>query len=144
MILGKKWAFGILIGDNAYKIRLKEEVLDQMPDQLPMAVRFLDNTVMHHFIFDKVFGIPFEEQRNSRNLSFDRNFAECVGLASSGDCQMAVITQDISIETVKEVCYSGHTLPQKSTYFYPKVICGFLFGSIHPEEFDSPFYAAFK
>jgi uncharacterized protein (DUF1015 family) len=56
---------------------------------------------------------------------------------------MAVVTQEISIETIKEVCYSGHTLPQKSTYFYPKVICGFLFGSIDDKEFHSPFDDAF-
>ncbi|MCP4457280.1 MAG: DUF1015 domain-containing protein [Cytophagales bacterium] len=144
VILGKKWAFGILIGDNAYKIRLKEGMINEMPDHLPKAVRFLDNTVMHFFVFDKVLGIPLADQRNSTNLSFDRNFGECVSLVSSGTCQMAVITQDISIEKVKEVCYSGHTLPQKSTYFYPKVICGFLFGSIHPDEFDSPFDPAFR
>jgi len=144
VILGKQWAFGILIGDLAYKIRLKEGMIDQMPDHLSASVRQLDNTVMHYFVFDRVLGIPMSDQRDSRNLSFDRNFAECAGLAAAGTCQMAVITQEISIETVKEVCYSGHTLPQKSTYFYPKVICGFLFGSIHPDEFDSPFDSAFK
>lgn len=144
IILGKKWAFGLLIGTQAYKIRLKEGVINEMPEHLPIAVRLLDTTVMHYFIFDKVLGIPLEKQRDSRNLSFDRNFSECIGLTSSRACQMAVITQDLSIETIKKVCYSGHTLPQKSTYFYPKVICGFLFGSIHPVEFNSPFDAAFK
>ena len=49
---------------------------------------------------------------------------------------MAIITQGIDMEVVKEVCHSGHTLPQKSTYFYPKVICGFLFGSIKQDEFE--------
>ena len=143
VILGKKWTFGVLIGESAYTIHLKEGIIEQV-DDLPEAVRHLENTVMHFFIFEKVLGIPFHEQRDSRNLSFDRNFAECVGLVDSGACQMAVITQDISIETVKQVCYSGHTLPQKSTYFYPKVICGFLFGSIHSDEFTSTFDAAFK
>ena len=143
VILGKKWTFGILIGENAYSIHLKEGLIDEMA-HLPDAIRDLENTVMHYFIFEKVLGIPFKEQRDSRNLSFDRNFAECVGLVSSGACQMAVVTQEISIETVKQVCYSGHTLPQKSTYFYPKVICGFLFGSINPDEFTSSFDSAFQ
>jgi uncharacterized protein (DUF1015 family) len=31
---------------------------------------------------------------------------------------------------VKTVCHSGSTLPQKSTYFWPKAICGFVFSSI--------------
>jgi hypothetical protein len=35
-------------------------------------------------------------------------------------------------------------MPQKSTYFYPKVICGFLFSSIKEEEFNEPVYSPFN
>jgi uncharacterized protein (DUF1015 family) len=49
---------------------------------------------------------------------------------------MAIITQDIAIDDVKKVCYSGYTLPPKATYFFPKVICGFLFSSIKENEFE--------
>jgi uncharacterized protein (DUF1015 family) len=56
---------------------------------------------------------------------------------------MAIITQDVSIEEVKRVCHSGSTMPQKSTYFYPKVICGFLFSSITEKEFHLPEYSPF-
>jgi uncharacterized protein (DUF1015 family) len=59
------------------------------------------------------------------------------------EAQMAIITQEISIEEVKEVCSSGYTMPQKSTYFYPKVICGFLFSSIQEDEFQTPAYSGF-
>jgi uncharacterized protein (DUF1015 family) len=47
-----------------------------------------------------------------------------------GDAKMALIANDISIDDVKTVCNSGCTLPQKSTYFWPKVICGFVFSSL--------------
>ena len=43
-----------------------------------------------------------------------------------------------SIEDVKKVCASGFTMPQKSTYFYPKAICGFLFSTIKEDEFQNP------
>jgi uncharacterized protein (DUF1015 family) len=56
---------------------------------------------------------------------------------------MAIITNEVSIEDVKRICHSGFTMPQKSTYFYPKVICGFLFSSIREEEFQSPEYSIF-
>jgi uncharacterized protein (DUF1015 family) len=51
---------------------------------------------------------------------------------------MALITNEITIDQVVGVCRSGFTLPQKSTYFYPKVISGFLFSSIHYDEFTFP------
>lgn len=144
IILGKPHAFGILIGTNAYKLRLKEGLTNRVTWNFPEKIKALDLTVMHYYIIEKCLGIPGSKQRQSPHLGFDRNFAECVAMAEHGECQVAIITQDISIDTVKEVCYSGHTLPQKSTYFYPKVICGFLFGSIDEEEFYSPFDPEFN
>ncbi len=144
VILGKKWAFGLLVNDKAYKIRLKPEMIDEIHWNFPQAIKELDLTVMHYFVFEKCLGIPGKDQRDSRNLSFERNFVKCMSDVENGNVQCAIITKDISIETVKEVCYSGYTLPQKSTYFYPKVICGFLFGSIKEDEFNSFFDEAFQ
>jgi len=144
VILGKRWAFGLIMGEQAYKIRLKEGMVETITWNFPNAIKALDLTVLHYFVIEKVLGISGKMQRNSRHLTFDRNFAECVSLVAKGECQLALITQDISIDTIKEVCYSGYTLPQKSTYFYPKVICGFLFGTIHPDEFSSVFDAEFR
>jgi uncharacterized protein (DUF1015 family) len=40
---------------------------------------------------------------------------------------------------VLNVCKSGHTMPQKSTYFYPKTLSGLLFASVAEEEFNFPY-----
>jgi len=144
VILGKKWAFGLLIEDEAYKIRLKPEMIDTITWDFPQAIKELDLTVMHYFVFEKCLGIAGKDQRGSKNLIFERNFTKCLKSVIQEEAQCAIITKDISIDTVKEVCYSGYTLPQKSTYFYPKVICGFLFGSIKENEFNSFFDEAFQ
>ncbi|WP_420318803.1 DUF1015 domain-containing protein [Ekhidna sp.] len=144
VILGKQWAFGLLIGDEAYKIRLKPEMIDTITWDFPRTIKELDLTVMHYFVFEKCLGIKGKDQRGSQNLTFERNFVKCLQSVVKSEAQCAIITKDISIETVKEVCYSGYTLPQKSTYFYPKVICGFLFGSIKEDEFNSFFDEAFQ
>lgn len=144
IILGKKWAFGLLVNDEAYKIRLRPEVIGMITWDFPTAIKQLDLTVMHYFIFEKCLDIKGKDQRGSQNLLFERNFAKCLKAVIKNEAQCAIITKDISIGTVKEVCYSGYTLPQKSTYFYPKVICGFLFGSIKEDEFNSFFDEAFQ
>ncbi len=138
IILGKKWAFGLLIGDEAIKVRLKPEVHAQLNWNFPDEIKELDLTVMHYFIIENCLGIPGKEHRNSRNITFERNFANCMTKTIQGEAQMAIITQDIGMSEVKKVCYSGYTLPQKSTYFYPKVICGYLFSSIKEDEFKLP------
>lgn len=143
MILGKQWAFGVLVGNSAYKVRLKPDKIGGIAWDFPDMIKELDLTVMHYFVFAKVLGIKGVEQRTSPNLSYERNFATCCRMVLTGEAQAAIITQDLSLETVKKVCYSGYTLPQKSTYFYPKVICGYLFSSIDEkeqnEEIDSCF-----
>lgn len=144
VILGKQWAFGLLVEDEAYKVRLKPEKIGEINWDFPQAIKELDLTVMHYFIFEKCLGIAGKDQRGSKNLTFERNFTKCLTSVLGGKSQCAIITKEISIDTVKEVCYSGYTLPQKSTYFYPKVICGFLFGSIKEDEFNSYFDEAFQ
>src|SRR5258708_8110129 len=98
---------------------------------------------MHYFIIEKILGIPGKEQRASENIAFDRSFSDCLTKVIKEEAQMAIITQEVSIEEVKKVCHSGSTMPQKSTYFYPKVICGFMFGSINHQEFYLPEYSSF-
>ena len=138
IIWGKKWAFGLLFGDEAIKIRLKPEVHRQLDWNFSQEINDLDLTVMHYFVIEKGLGIPGKDQRKSRHISFERNFANCLSSTIKGDSQFAIITQDVSMEDVKKVCYSGYTLPQKSTFFYPKVICGYLFASIKQDEFELP------
>ncbi len=143
IISGKQWAFGVVIRNNAFKIRLKPESPERIKWPFPDEVRSLDLTVMHYFVLQEVLGIPGKEQRRSPHISFDRSFPDCLRKVSNGTAQMAIITNAVSIEEVKRVCHSGYTMPQKSTYFYPKVVCGFLFGSIREDEFNPSPYAPF-
>lgn len=143
IIVGKKWSFGILFKDRTLKVRLKPESFTKMKWHFPEEVKALDLTVLHYFIIEKILGIPGKYQRSSENISFDRSFSDCLTKVIRSEAQMAIITQEISIEEVKKVCASGYTMPQKSTYFYPKVICGFLFSSIKENEFQTLAYSRF-
>ena len=98
---------------------------------------------MHYFIIEKALGIKGIDQRKSKHIDFDRSFGDCLSKTILGEVQMAIITQEVTIDDIKTVCASGYTMPQKSTYFYPKVVCGFLFSSIKEEEFALPEYASF-
>lgn len=143
IIAGKPWTFGIMMKDHCYKVRLKPESLEKLKWPFPAVVKRLDLTIMHYFIIERILGIPGKMQRRSEKLEFDRSYADCLKKVIEGEAQMAIITNEISIEEVKAVCASGFTLPQKSTYFYPKVIGGFLFTSIKEEEFQEPVYSPF-
>ncbi|WP_276495884.1 DUF1015 domain-containing protein [Pontibacter litorisediminis] len=137
VIVGKPWAFGLYLNGNAYKLRLKPEVHQSIDWNFPEEVKQLDLTVMHYFIFEKILGIYRQEQRDYKGLSYERNFTACIRKVDKGEAHLALITNEISMEQVKRVCNSGAVMPQKSTFFYPKVICGFLFSSIKEDEFTT-------
>jgi uncharacterized protein (DUF1015 family) len=143
VIAGKQWAFGIMFKDKAFKVRLKPESFEKLKWPFPDEVKRLDLTVMHYFIMEKVLKIPGKEQRKSDHLSFNHNFSDCMRKVIQSEVQMAIITNELTIEDVKRICQSGYTMPQKSTYFYPKTISGLLFTSINELEFALPFYAPF-
>ncbi len=130
IIAGKQWTFGLIFQDNAYQVRLKPEAHHKMKWNFPDNIKALDLTVLHYFVIQEILGIKGKNQSDSDRIEFERSFAACLMKVIRGACQLVLITNELSIADVKTVCRSGCTLPQKSTYFWPKVICGFVFSSL--------------
>jgi uncharacterized protein (DUF1015 family) len=129
-ILGKEWTFGLIFKDDAYAVRLKPDAFPAFKWKFPEEIKRLDLTVAHYFIIEDILGIPGREQSASRCIEYERNFTKCMTEVINQRSQMAIITKDVSIDEVKRVCRCGFTMPQKSTFFYPKAICGFLYCSL--------------
>lgn len=142
-ITGKQWAFGIVMHNERHCIQLKPGAFQTLHWPFPEDVKRLDLTVLHYFILEKVLKIPGRQQRQSTQVRFERSLEECETAIASEEAQIAIITNPVTIDDVKNVCKSGAVMPQKSTYFYPKVMCGFLFGSIREEEFQLPAFSPF-
>jgi len=130
IIAGKKWTFGLIFRENAFQVRLKPGVYPSMQWNFPEEIKCLDLTVMHYFIIQQILGIKSRDQITSDCIEYERSFAGCLSKVLKSESQLALITNEVSIDEVKKVCGSGFTLPQKSTHFWPKVVCGFVFSSI--------------
>ncbi|EOZ95705.1 hypothetical protein A33Q_3067 [Indibacter alkaliphilus LW1] len=143
LILQRKWAFGLIFSENAYKIRLIPEKIHEMQLSIPEVVKEVDMMVLHYFFIDKVLGVPLDKQRFSDKIEYERNLRRCLGKVEKGIASFAVITKDVAMTQVLDVCKSGFTMPQKSTYFYPKTLSGLIFASVAEEDFAFP-YQAFK
>ena len=139
----RKCSFGLVMKDQAWIIKLKPDKFQELGKGLPEVLRELDLVVLHEVLFQNILGMSPEEQRSSSQLAFERNFARCLREVRSGSASFAVITREIELSKVLEVCKSGALMPQKSTYFYPKALGGLLFASINQEEFDYDYGAFF-
>jgi uncharacterized protein (DUF1015 family) len=60
-------------------------------------------------------------------ISYTPNWQEAVRAVDEGDAAVAVLMRPTRIEDVFAVAQRGETMPQKSTYFYPKLVSGLLF-----------------
>lgn len=132
----KRHTFGLVLGEESFTLRLKEERYSEFTQHLPESIRKLDLTVLHEVLFAKIVGIPAGEQRSSGQIAYERNFSRCISEVRSGRASFAVITRELELEQVLEVCKSGEVMPQKSTYFYPKALGGLVFASINQDEFE--------
>lgn len=138
----RKWSFGLVLSEQAFVIKFKPDRFSEIPKDLPEVLRNLDLVVLHRVLFEKILGMNPEQQRKSDRLGFERNFSRCLREVKDRRASFAVITREIELGQVLEVCKSGAVMPQKSTYFYPKALGGLLFGSINQKEFDYE-YGAF-
>ncbi len=144
LLAGKRWAFGLYLpGGAAYKLRLRPEVHAQLDWATTPEVKDLDLTVLHYFVLEKVLGIVGSEaQRRWPGVAYVRGLAECLQQVDRGQARAAFLTKEVTMAQVEAVCHSGAVMPAKSTFFYPKVLAGLLFSSVHdepPTVFDAVF-----
>lgn len=128
---GKK-AFGFYTGKECYTLlTLKDtDVLSRLlPDTLP-PVRELDVTVLHLLILERLFGIDKENMAKQLNLSYTKDFSEAIESVRSGNADCAFILNPTRVSEIRGVAAAGGKMPQKSTYFYPKLITGLVMNKL--------------
>ena len=88
------------------------------------ASRKLELNVLHKLILEKGLGIDDEKLRNQAHITYTRDADEAMGLVDSGERQIAFLLNHIAVKSVLDVASSGERMPQKATYFYPKLLSG--------------------
>lgn len=93
-------------------------------EETPAEVRALDVAVLHEGIFDRILGIDKAAQEAKTNLHYKKKLSEAMAELDDPNTQLLVIMNATPVEQIDRVCRSGGKMPQKSTYFYPKILSG--------------------
>jgi len=88
------------------------------------AYRSLDVAVLHRLILEPGLGIDKENMARQLNLSYTRDFDEACRAVRRGEAQGAFLLNATRVDQIRDVAAAGEKMPQKSTYFYPKLITG--------------------
>jgi uncharacterized protein (DUF1015 family) len=99
-----------------------EEILDEY--EVPEVLKKLDLTVLHKVLITKEFGYTQEEQMAQDGIKYIKQESEAFDLIDSGKAEASFIMAYPKIKDIKEISEAGYRMPQKSTYFYPKLLSG--------------------
>ncbi len=128
---GKK-AFGFYCGNNEwYMLVLKSlDVMGQILPDLSVPSQQLDVTVLHSLILEKIFGIDRENMEAQINLTYTKYFSEAIKGVDEGKFQCSFVLNPTRVKEIRDVAAAGEKMPQKSTYFYPKMITGMIMNDL--------------
>jgi hypothetical protein len=114
---------------NAYLLRYKGE--DNWSSDLSTASQALDVNVLHQLILKPACGIDTRNQHDLGHLAYVRgNEPPLEMIKNVPDYDFVFFVNPPDLDQIFDVAETGETMPQKSTYFYPKVYSGLVTAGI--------------
>ena len=112
-----------------YTIALRNyAVMDKIAGQLSAVSRKLDVTVLHKLVLERVLGIGEQELAGETNIEYIKDIGgavdEAIAAVDKGQKQVVFFMNPTRAEQVKQVAAANEKMPQKSTFFFPKVFSG--------------------
>lgn len=124
-------AFGFYDGASAVLLTLKDTaVMDTLLPDLSAISRQLDVTVLHTLILERLLGIDKENMANQTNLIYTRDLKEALEMVETDAANCCFLLNPTRVSEIRDVAAAGEKMPQKSTYFYPKLITGLTMNKI--------------
>lgn len=132
---GKKGRiFGMYFGDNRYLLlSLRDEgILDEIVDRSRCEEwRLLDVTILHALLIERILNISGDSIADQRNITYLTDEEEVIRSMQEGGYQVAFFLNPTRIEEVKGIAMKGERMPQKSTFFYPKLLTGLVINKLY-------------
>lgn len=127
---GNGKAFGYFDGKDSYLLVMKDiSVMKSLLPNASKALRELDVTLLHTVLLEDYFGINKEVMAAGGRLTYTRDMQEAKDLVDGGaDC--CFILNPTRVSEIRDVALAGEKMPQKSTYFYPKLITGLVMNKL--------------
>jgi uncharacterized protein (DUF1015 family) len=129
-------SFGLLTGRTLVYLTLRPDApLGKMPGlEGPAVLRQLDVTVLHAVIIEALLGVDRTAQANQTNLRYLKDTRAALAAGAEADVQAVFLMNPTPVAQVKAVSDAGEVMPQKSTFFYPKLASGMVLNPIDPAE----------
>ncbi len=123
-------AFGIYAATSAFYVAVLADTsaMDSAAPDMSRPWRTLDVTVLQKLILEKLLGIGDDKLAGGKYVEYvkdgNNKVEELVEMLDTGAKQVVFFMNPPKISQIRLVAEHGERMPQKSTYFYPKVFSG--------------------
>lgn len=119
-----------------YLLALREDVNSILDEyNVPDVLKTLDLTVLHKVILTKELGFTEDEQMAQDGIKYIKVENEAFDMIDLGKAEASFIMAYPKIEDIKRISTAGYRMPQKSTYFYPKLLSGIVINPLQNLQF---------
>ncbi len=124
--------FVLLVKDAAYCLTLLVNGIKTMSFAANHSKAWaeLDVTVLQLLVLEPAFGLKWADMATTPDIAYTRDAAEAQQLVTTGTVDVACILQNPSVTDIRDVASAGDKMPQKSTFFYPKLYSGLIVRSL--------------
>ncbi len=111
---------------------LEGAVPEQAIAQLAPSIAELDVGLLHEGILRPLLGIGPEELAAGERIGYARDAAEVEARVRAGEFDIGILMRPPTLTQIQAVADAGESMPQKSTYFWPKPPSGLLMALQEP------------
>lgn len=124
---------GIFMKDRPefYMLKLKPGLMERMfGGELPKSLINIDVTVLDRLILMEILGFDQNRLDNEKLIAYSSVAEEAIDAIAAGKHDISFILNPTRIDQVRRVAEAGLIMPNKATYFYPKVITGHIMNKL--------------
>lgn len=127
-------SFLLLSGGRAIYLTLRSDADAAAAIPGPAVLRTLDVTVLHTMLIEQGLGIDRAAQEAQTYLRYLKDNEQALAAAREPGVQAVFMLNPTRVDQVMAVSEAGEVMPQKSTYFYPKIASGLVLNPLDPAE----------
>jgi uncharacterized protein (DUF1015 family) len=116
-------------------LRLKNKrIMQRLAKDLSAPLRELDVSTLHLLILEHILGMTLEQQEGGANIHYTQDEETALQRLEKEDFQAAFFLNATKAEEILAIVSTGEKMPQKSTYFYPKLPSGLIVNKVEADE----------
>ncbi len=124
-------SFVICIAEQSWLLSLNEQGKARMEQSgHSTAWNNLDVAVAHTLVLEELLGLTAADLTAGTYVSFTRDARQALQAVKQGEAQVALLLNPTRVRQICDVAEADDRMPQKSTYFYPKLITGLVINSL--------------